>query len=147
MSASLSLGATPVPGLVLGSTLWSARFDPSFYEGNRELEPDDDSIKMTMLRVGAFSAWYPHPSRGFHALLEATFAVQIESDFRGDALEPAASGPAFAVGLGQEWFLGAEFSLGILGRATLGALKRDAPGGEERTLFLIPELALSATIH
>jgi hypothetical protein len=146
-SASISLGETPARGLVLGGTLWTARMDPQFVEGGKDVAPDDDSVKVTLLRIGPLIDWYPHPERGFHALVAVAFTLQLETDTKGNPLVPAAFGASLSTGAGHEWFLSSELSLGILGRVAFGRMDRDAPDGRERTLFVIPELALSATYH
>lgn len=146
-SASISFGGTPARGLVLGGTLWTARIDPVFVEDGKDVAPDDDSVKLLLLRIGPLVDWYPHPGRGFHALAAAALTVQIETDTKGNPLQPAALGWALSTAAGQEWFLSSELSLGILGRVAFGGLKRAAPGGPERSLFVMPELALSGTYH
>jgi hypothetical protein len=146
-SASLSVGETPARGLVLGGTLWTSRIDPKFVEDGKDVVPDDDSVKVTLLRLGPFIDWYPHPERGFHALAAVAFTLALETDTKGNPLPPAAFGAALSTGVGHEWFLGSELSLGILGRVAFGRLERAARGGHERTLFVLPELSLSATYH
>src|SRR4051812_39823040 len=47
-SASLWVGGTPRPGLVLGGALWTARIAPSFVQGGTTVVPDDDSVKISM---------------------------------------------------------------------------------------------------
>ena len=145
--SSLSVGGTPASGLVLGGTLWTASIDPQFVEDGRRIVPDDDSIKVTLLRIGPLVDWYPHPGRGFHALASAALTLAFETDAKGNPVLPAAYGLSLSTGAGREWFLTAELSLGILGRVAFGGLHRAAPGGVERSLFAIPELALTATYH
>ena len=141
------LGGTPFPGLVIGGMAFTARIDPVFVEEGRRVTPDDDSVKLTLLHLGPFVDWYPDPRRGFHVQASAAFAAQVESDTKGNPLEPSAIGAAFALGAGYEWFLGGEFSLGGKAGVAFGGLRRNAPEGRESTLFLIPELALTATYH
>jgi hypothetical protein len=146
-SAGLSLGDTPAKGLVVGGTLWTVPIDPVFVEGGNTVTPDDDSVKVTLLRLGPFVDWYPRPREGFHALSSVAFTVQIESDVKGNAVTPAALGWSVSTGLGYEWFLASEVSLGFLGRVTFGSLERAVAGGPEMTLFALPELGLAGTYH
>jgi hypothetical protein len=145
--ASISIGGTPARGLVLGGTLWTARMDPVFVEDGQDVTPDDDSVKVTLVSIGPFVDWYPHPGRGFHALASLALTVQFETDAKGNPLLPAGFGASLSTGAGHEWFLSSQLSLGILSRVALGRLHRAAADGPERTLFIIPELALSATYH
>jgi hypothetical protein len=146
-SGTLSLGTTPRRGLVLGGAAWTARIDPSFVENGVLVVPDDDSVKLTMLRVGPFVDWYPNPLRGFHVLGSVGLAWSIESDEKGNAIEPAALGVSPTIGFGQEWFVASELSLGFVAQMGMGYLSRTAPDGSEGLLFVAPELALSVTFH
>ena len=145
--AGISVGGTPERGLVVGGTVWTVRIDPIFVEEGRTITPDDDSVKVTLLRLGPFLDWYPDPARGFHVLAAAAFTAQIESDVKGEAIKPAALGAALSIGPGYEWFITSELSLGLLGRMSLGRLVRTPREGEQHILWIIPELALSATYH
>jgi hypothetical protein len=146
-SAVLSIGGTPLPGVVLGGTLWTARLDPVFEYRGVTTVPDDDSVKITQLRVGPFVDIYPNPRRGLHAQASATLALQIESDIKGDPIEPMALGAASSLGVGYEWFLSPDFSLGFMARASFGYLVRAPASATERMPWIVPELALTATYH
>jgi hypothetical protein len=146
-SAVLSVGGTPVPGLVVGGTVWTARIDPVFVERGKTITPDDDSVKITLLRLGPFLDWYPNASRGFHTQVAAAFTAQVESDVKGNAVRPPAMGAAVSIGTGYEWFIARELSVGFLGRVALGRVVRTPEEGKEHMLWIIPELALSATYH
>ena len=78
LSSALSIGATPAPGLVLGGTLWTVNLFPRFVEGGVTATPDDDSVKLTVLRIGPFVDWYPEARNGFHASFSPTWMFQIE---------------------------------------------------------------------
>ena len=146
-SAALSVGGTPARGLVLGGTVWTARIDPFFIERGKVVVPDDDSVKVTELRIGPFVDWYPQPKVGFHSLVAVELVVEIESDVKGNPVRPEAFGAALALGTGYEWFVASELSLGLIGQLAFGATARAASEGTERTLFIVPELALAATYH
>jgi len=132
---------------VLGVTAWTARIDPVFVEGGHTVTPDDDSVKVTFLRAGPFVDFYPDPSRGFHLQMAASFTAQVESDVKGNAIKPAAIGAALSIGGGYEWFVASQLSLGFLGRVSTGRSVREPSEGTERMLWIMPELALTATYH
>lgn len=146
-SGELSAGGTPFRGLVVGGSLWTARIDPVFIESGHTVSPDDDSVKWTALRVGPFVDFYPDEARGFHATAALGLIVQFESDTKGDPIEPLAYGMSLATGAGYEWFVLSDVSLGFVGRFALGVVARSGRGVDETTLFVVPELALSATYH
>ncbi len=146
-SAVISMGGTPTRGLVLGGTIWTARIDPVFVENGRSVTPDDDSVKLTLLRTGPFIDFYPNPARGFHLQAAALLAIQIESDVKGNPIEPAALGPAVSIGLGYEWFISSQFSLGLVARAALGEVARAPKTGSEQMRWFLPDLSISGTYH
>jgi hypothetical protein len=132
---------------VVGGTVWTARIDPVFVEGGRTVVPDDDSVKVTLLRLGPFVDFYPEPRQGFHVLFSPSLALQLESDVKGEPVGPAALGASIAAAAGYEWFVSEEFSLGFLGRFALGGAWRRASTGNEELSWILPELSLSATYH
>jgi hypothetical protein len=146
-SQAISIGGTPERGLVIGGSLWAARIDPVFVEDGRTIVPDDDSVKVTLARVGPFLDWYPDPSRGFHANVAAAFTIQIESDAKGNAVKPAAVGAALSLGTGYDWFISSQLSIGLLGRVAFGREVRRPVEGDQRMTWFVPELAFSATYH
>lgn len=147
VSSSLELGGTPARGVVVGGTLWTGRLDPVFIEGGKRVSSDDDSVKLTELRVGPFVDFYPRPERGFHASAAVTWVVEFESDVKGNAIQPGWYGASLATAIGHEWFIASEVSLGLLVRFAFGSLGRSSSAGSERLTFIAPELALTATYH
>lgn len=146
-SSSISAGGTPFRGLVLGGRVWTTRVSPSFVEHGAHVTPDDDSVKETLARIGPFADWYPDPSRGFHVQLGFELAIQVESDVKGNLIKPGNYGPAASVGLGYEWFVSKQFSLGFVARMAFGYGTRSLDGADEHTLWEAPELALVYTYH
>lgn len=146
-SSELSVGATAAPGAVVGISVVAARLDPTFVENGVKISPDDDSVKVTLVRIGPFLDWYPNPARGFHAQVATSLALQVESDEKGNPIEPGAVGAALAVGLGYEWFVSAEFSIGFVVRIGAGLATRAEHGLRERSLWEAPEIGLSYTYH
>jgi hypothetical protein len=147
-SGGLYFGGTPWPGLVVGGYVWTARLDPTFVVRGIRVSPDDDSVKLTMGRIGPFLDWYPDPLRGFHMQAAVGLSVQVESDTKGNAIKPASIGGTGSFGLGYEFFVAKQFSIGAMARFAVGALARSPPGaGEERLFFEVPELVLTSTFH
>jgi len=147
VSSSLEVGGTPTRGLVVGGSVWTARLDPVFVEDGKRVSSDDDSVKLTELRVGPFLDFYPRPERGFHAAAAVSLVIQFESDTKGDAIRPIWYGAALSTAVGHEWFIAGEVSLGFLARFALGSLRRSSAGITESLAFVAPELALTATYH
>jgi len=146
-SATLSIGGTPASGLVLGVSIWTAILDPTFVVAGKTVVPDDNSVKLNLLRAGPFLDWYPNPRRGYHAFASVGFAAQIELDTKGNPIYPNSKGVTLSTGTGYEWFLSGELSVGFVGRFAVGWLTRTPVNTPERMLFITPELALTATYH
>ncbi len=146
-SSEVSVGGTVAAGTVVAVSIFGSRVDPTFVENGIEVSPDDDSVKETLVRLGPLLDWYPSPSRGFHTQVAAGLALQVESDEKGNAVEPAAVGISLAVGFGYEWFVSRQLSLGFMVRMNAGRVTRTAHGLTERTLWEAPEIALAYTYH
>jgi hypothetical protein len=147
LSSALSIGGTPAPGLVVGGTLWTVNLFPRFVEDGVVITPDDDSVKLTVLRIGPYFDWYPNPKGGFHTSISPTWMFQIERDRKGQPVQPSAMGPSLTFHTGYEWFLSSEFSLGGLAGLSFGQLSRQVHGRSEVMPFLMPEIALAVTYH
>lgn len=148
-SAGIFIGGTPKPGLVVGGYVWTAQLDPTFVVRGVRVSPDDDSVKLTLGRIGPFLDFYPDPLRGFHVQTTIGLAVQVESDTKGHPIKPASVGGGASFGVGYEFFVARQFSVGAMARFSVGALARSPPGapGEERLFYEIPELLLTSTFH
>lgn len=147
LSSALSIGATPMPGLVLGGTLWTVNLFPRFVEDGVMVTPDDDSVKLTVLRIGPFVDWYPNAKDGFHTSFSPTWMFQIERDPKGEPIKPIPMGPSLTLHTGYEWFLSSQFSLGALAGISFGQLSRQVQGRSAHMPFLMPEMALAVTYH
>jgi hypothetical protein len=146
-SSELVVGTTVDPGIVVGMSVFTARLDPTFVENGVNVSPDDDSVKETLARVGPIVDWYPNTSRGLHVQVAAGLALQVESDAKGEPIEPGAVGVAVAVGVGYEWFVSPQFSIGFLTRMNGGRVTRTVHGRSEHTMWEAPEIALTYTYH
>lgn len=146
-STTLAVGGTPFPGLVVAGTLWAARLDPTFYELGEPRVPDDDSVKLTWARLGPLVSYYPDRGRGFHVDAFAGLALAVESDEKGDPLEPGFAGPSAALAVGHDWFVSTELSLGVSARATFARVTRSHGGQNESLTPEVIELSIAYTYH
>jgi hypothetical protein len=114
-----ALGGTAAPGLVVGG-MTSPKF---LLVGGSEFA--------TMSFLGPFVDYYPDPSNGLHFLGGVGVATTNVPD-RWNSF--AVSFEALA-GLGKEWWVGSQWSIGLLGR-----LSYMNPGGLESHIFGNAEL-------
>jgi hypothetical protein len=146
-ASTVAVGGTPFPGWVVAGTLWAARLDPTFYERGAPRTPDDDSVKLTWARLGPLVSYYPDPQRGFHVDAFAGVALAVESDEKGNPLEPGFAGPSAALALGHDWFVSTELSLGVSARATFSRVARSHGGKKESLRAEMLELSFAYTYH
>jgi hypothetical protein len=118
--------------------------------GTREGEVDFETSYFSIF--GVLGDYYLNPEQGFH--LQAALGLSSLRSGRGElsratvASQHNASGLGAMIGVGNEWWVGKEWSIGVLGRLTYGALQAEDDGGAEWThSILVPALLFSATYH
>jgi hypothetical protein len=115
---SLLAGGTPLRGLVLGGGLIGAvGFAPSgaLVAGapSDPASPRDPSLSLAI--VGPFVDYFPDPRGGFHLQALGGYA-ELAARQSDDALAANPAGVGFALGVGQELWIGEQWSAGLLGR-------------------------------
>jgi hypothetical protein len=127
----ISAGGTPGPGLVLAGTLLShERKDPVLKGGPGGDITLDGRLSFGM--VGVTVDYYPNPRGGFH--FGGTLGV-------GGLTAPApprsvftdkigGGGGAISLALGYDWWIGQEWSFGVLGRFTGAAVKGETTAAD-----------------
>lgn len=149
----LAFGGTIARGLVLGGGLYNTSLVTSSFH----LDPQSDAApaseldpgRRSILLIAAFVDWYPRPRNGFH--LQGALGVAGLSAAgaapRKDAYQ--AGGIGLSLGAGYEWWVGDEWSLGLLGRVTAIGLsgKDDAEVEFRHAVSTSPALLLTLTYH
>ncbi len=111
----LAMGGTLGSGFVLGGVL-STMYFAKQQRGRLPMPEAEvrDEHAASLSTIGILADWYPDPSKGFHAQAVLGAGVLRLSDTADSDYAP--SGTAISAGLGHEWWLGPEASLGILAR-------------------------------
>jgi hypothetical protein len=118
-TGDFAIGGSPRPGLVLGGAIWStsvlvadARTDAG------ELVPPSAAQRSSYSVIGPWMDYYFRPDGGLHMPASLGFAVVRGLDAPGARFDRdnVALGAGFLVGLGYEWWVSDEWSVGILGR-------------------------------
>jgi hypothetical protein len=111
------VGGTPVPGLVFGGGIIGAVApNPRVKEGNVGTSTSSN-VDLNLAMVAGFVDWYPNPREGFHLQGLLGIAGVSTTDRNGDSTNnrnPAGIG--LGIGVGYEWWVGNQWSIGVLGR-------------------------------
>jgi hypothetical protein len=124
-----AIGGTIKPGWVLGGGIYTADLVAStlkLEEDSSQAPPAElDTELRNLVLLAPFIDVYPNPRYGFHvqgALGLAVLAPRVFGSSATDRSDYAAIGGGLMIGAGYEWWVADEWSLGILGRATINVL-------------------------
>jgi hypothetical protein len=130
-ASEFAVGGTVSRGLVLGGGIystsvlaWALLPEDRNVPLPAELEPTSANFSL----IGPFVDYYFDPRRGFHLQGALGFAALTGLRFdQGGRMDTdyAAFGGGLMVGLGHEWWVGDEWSLGVLGRMTVAYVRGD----------------------
>ena len=155
-TGALLIGGSPMPGLVLGGGVLSSLAIMGDWTRSPPVTWDDgDNLFGSRLTlVGPFTDYYPNPARGFHVQALAGYASFTMKTASGNPNTP--SGFGLMLGVGQDWSVSREWSLGLLARLVGVETSESAfsyPGPDvsqipsERELTLSASLGLAATYY
>ncbi len=150
--SELALGGTVAPGIVLGGGLYTADLLAwnTTVERDQLLPPEFDRPSNLVL-LAVLVDWYFSPDAGLHAQAGLGFALLagMEPDRSGIHYRTPAPGGGLMLGAGQEWFVGEQWSMGVLARATVAVLADEDDSGLNwlHVAGASPSLLLSATYH
>lgn len=139
------IGGTPARGLVVGGGGMNAVISNAKLEvGGEELS----SAPLALYSTGAFVNYYPDPRGGFHVLGFLGIAALDYSDWEvtDNAL---AWGFSAVVAAGYEWWVGKQWSLGLMGRmqfARVSVTVDEIPGVLPETDVIHSVLAPGAVV-
>ncbi|MFO7178584.1 MAG: hypothetical protein DIU78_007800 [Pseudomonadota bacterium] len=152
----LALGGTVGRGLVLGGGVYSAELVTATFRVDRDSvtapPPELDPPLRNVSVLGPFLDWYPSPTRGLHfqlALGLASMTAGVVGTTRPGKADYAAFGGGIVLGAGHEWWIGDEWSIGVLARAMgiIAAGKDDDDVIWTHAIGTRPSLMLTLTYH
>jgi hypothetical protein len=120
-TSDFAIGGSPRPGLILGGAIWSTtvlasdtRTDPGAIVPPSTLQSGSYSV------LGPWMDYYFDPHGGLHMPASLGFAVIRGLDAQGAGFhnDHIAYGAGILAGLGYDWWVGDEWSVGIVGRLT-----------------------------
>lgn len=150
----VAMGGNIRPGLVLGGGLYTARLLSSHYGADDssagQPPPELDPAARHLIVLGPFLDYYPRPSGGLH--FQAALGLAAASTDVGNTDEDeryTAGGGGVVFGVGYEWWVGDEWSVGVLARAMAAAVtgKDDAGVRWFHGISTNPSLLFTVTYH
>lgn len=143
VGGGLLIGGTPAPGLVIGGgTANVVALSPKWTVDGEEVEVFDD-LNLNLSTIGVFGTYYPDPHGGLNLHLMLSYGVLSFSDSDGDSSEQNPDGFAVTAGVGYDFWVAPEWSIGVLGRFTYAALKYE----DISFPSMAPALLASFTYH
>ena len=119
------VGGMPIRGLAIGGLVtgtWA--IGPSVSVNGFTASDSDTSL--SLITIGPYVDFYPNPRKGFHILGTLGFASLTASYDDGNfSASSSASGFTTGFGIGYDWWVSRDWSLGILGRFTFATTSRD----------------------
>jgi hypothetical protein len=150
MPLEVLIGGTAVPGLAIGGGLWmnpGIQFKSEFGGTTTELQDDYD---LMFVQFGPFVDYYLDPKQGFHLLGAVTisnFSLDYQNDFATTGSSIDATGFGFTLGVGQDFWIGKQWSAGVLGKFTYASLSETRDGLSFDHEVLSPSIVATFTLH
>lgn len=150
------VGGTPAAGLVFGGGILGAVApNPNVTSGGVSAPY---RVDLNLVMVAGFVDWYPNSRDGFHLQGLAGIAGVSTTDSNGDNIRGTNRNPAgigLGLGVGYEWWIGNQWSMGVLGRvlyahATVTDTYIDGSGMYDETekhSVIAPAVLFTATYH
>lgn len=150
--SELAIGGTIKNGFVLGGGLYAASIETPFvFEGNGRPLPSEFRRPDSFAILGIMGDFYPNPRRGLH--MQGALGVAALTGLNpGGSLwsdRHVAVGAGAMLGIGYDWWVGEQWSIGVLARGTAGAMAEDDAHGARWFHFAAawPSILLTVTYH
>jgi hypothetical protein len=151
-----AMGGTISSGLVLGGGVYTAKLLSGHFrvdESSPAAPPSELDPELRELTVlGPFLDWYPRPHRGLHLQVAVGLAAVTTTNGGFDEDDEdtyRAFGAGVVLGVGYEWWIGDEWSIGAMARAQAAAVsgEDDAKVRWFHGVSTSPALLLTLTYH
>lgn len=154
--SEVAFGGTIAPGVVLGGGIYTAGtaggsrdFDITPEGGGGSVSEELDTGPFGM--VGPFIDIYPNPEQGLHIQAAVGFATYSVTEPSSESVDDISlTGLGLMAGVGYEWWIGEQWSFGILGRVMVGKLSGEDPSDSDETYSataVAPGLLATITYH
>lgn len=147
---SILLGGTVGPVVIGGGFFADHAAAPGgSVEGSGVSQSVDlPDVTMTLVGFGVFADIYPDPTTGLHFQPFLGYAA-LGRSYRGETSNNDPVGPVLAIGAGYDWWVGDEWSIGVMGRFAYAPLKFEAPAGVDSPTVstIAPAILATFTYH
>ena len=144
--SELAFGGSPAPGLVIGGGSYGASIGKTRYISDG-IEVEDEASAVSV--IGPFIDFYPDPEAGLHLQLAPGLGLisAVEGDFVAEDL--GGLGFGFMAGVGYEFWISEQWSIGALARVLYAnATLLNADGNERFDVqAIVPGLLFAVTYH
>lgn len=155
----IMMGGTVADGLVFGGGAWGVNAFSAEYEGTLgmtftdEVEEGSSELELTSLsQVGPFLLYYPDASSGLHGLLAPTFVVAVLGNKKDLAIrydDRGADGVGWGliVGVGYDFWIGEQWSLGVAARFQYVSAVIESTDPQSTFSAFVPGVLGTVTYH
>ncbi len=151
----LAIGGTVARGWVIGGVIYASDLIAStlrISEAGAVLPAELDAGLRSVSLIGPFVDWYPHPSEGLHVRLTlglATLTPRLIGHPATQRSEYLAVGGGLALGVGYDWWVADEWSIGVMSQLGAAFLKGKDDSDVDWThiVTISPGLFVCLTYH
>jgi hypothetical protein len=144
------VGGALFPGFVMGGGLWLNPGVQFRYVADGETKDLESDYDLMLAQFGPFLDYYPDPQQGLHFLGAVTineFSLKNQDSYDSTSDGFTANGLGFTVGVGQEFWIGKQWSAGVMGKFTYAKLSRTDAGLSYDHEILLPSLLATFTLN
>jgi hypothetical protein len=100
--------------------------------------------QLALAAIGPFIDYYLDPHHGYHA--QAFIGVaSLRANDSSPSQDP--TGFALSIGVGDEWWIGDQWSLGVLASFLFASMSYDTSGIDETHSLVVPTIQATLTYH
>jgi outer membrane autotransporter protein len=147
-NVSFWFGGTPASGLVLGGALLGHAFaEPKVEVSGQSQTAENTTVSVSA--IGPFVQYYIDPKSGFYIQgVLAYVSAKTTYEVGGTKYESEdTTGGGFALGVGYDFWIGEQWSLGPEVRFLYAKVKYSGNGPDEEDTLSIPTVSLALTLH
>lgn len=142
---AVQLGGTLAPGFVVGGGLTgTSMVDPTFNVNGQTVATTNSSVGLSQLQL--FGVFYPDPHGGLFLQASVGYA-QLQAKIDGVNYDTDISGVALGGGVGYDFWVSEQWSIGPAVLITHGILSRSESNVDYSASFTAPTLAFTGTYH